>query len=348
MRGVKMDKEMLYDFKESVTTWLGDINTYFDAISEIFTVSKPLFSFLENTFNKKKINDYVIDIEKNNINQIEKDIIKQLKNELESQFEKIKKGNNDEILDWKFKKGIVDNIIEKNNYDEKMRDGIEKYIDGFISLFYEYYKKKDTNGILVDIIKLMKNSQIDASHRDEEIKKLIVSIKSENTSENVEHLVDLPFEINNISKEISITGGEIVFNIQFALNKENFKVVPEAFFLTVESTSGRWVFHNRYYFWENRNTSKQNVKITFDAERIRKIESYGVVAFYKIYNNNKYYIKLFGTNDSNIYYEQLTEEAYLEQKNRFTSLYNKAIEIKSEYEHWREYHWKVLYCDFGR
>lgn len=342
-----------------------NFDLFFQTIDTIMKITKPTLSFFIDKHKTKKIknkidNFHFDESDEKKLNILVKKVSEDLKEELGKKFDDLKKENISELFDKDYKENLSNKIIENNRNskefksviggeiknENELKDIIKKYIDSYIDVFIEYYKNKsDANGYTVQIMELIKNASIDNDEKMDEIKKLIIEKNIKIDRQNLLEIRDLPFEIKDISDKCECNSGEFKYSIHFKLSNKNYKVVPEALFVTVESPTELYAFGNKSYFWGNDNKTEQNILIEFGMNGLRKLKSYGAVIFLKIYNWQRYYVRIFGR-EGNLYYELLSEDDYKKLKNTCETLYNKATKIDSAYEDCLKCNLFINYCDF--
>lgn len=293
-------------------------------------------------------------------------------NSIEEKFEQsIKSGDIEEIL----KDGINEviykskNDIKNGNYDIFMKDYqtqtincivskyqlqiYEKQIAEYIQEFVKYLKDEIGNNandkVLFDtIISINNRSECEANERLKQIKKCIYEAKNENRlREKTQINMELPFKIEEIKHTYELNKGIVKQIFSFKLSDYNYKVKPEEFFICIESESGIWIFdHKQFFLMYSYSGGIFTDDIQSCRQSVRKISAIGLVGFFKIYNRNIYYVRIFGRND-NYYYECLTKTEYEEQCKEYKIEYNNAIVENAGFNEWNKYYGNVMYTDFS-
>lgn len=320
----------------------------YTCVSQIYSISKPLVSFLVNKHKEKQI-DNVIGAAMNA--QVEVILKENVQEVLMTKEKEIKSKNYILVLDYEFKEKMTTDIINRNSNLRIYRSDIEEYVQGFIDAVFAYLKGKADDQLLLEtIIELNHISERNADVRTDGIKKdmkrAVYMALSERKREENFHLKELPFEIDTMNYVAEVYNGEIVHEVKFALSKRNYKVKLEDVYVATESKTGLWVFENYTYFGVGRYTTEQNFRAVANARGIRKIESTGIVVFLKVYDRTNYYMRIFGDTE-NLYYEQLTEKEYENGRAKYKEKYRVATKEDSSYEDWRKYFISIMYTDFG-
>ena len=323
-------------------------NDIYTCVSQIYTISKPITSFIVNKHKEKQI-DNAVDVAIND--QVEVILKENVQEILVAKEKEIKSKNYVQVLDYEFKEKMVADIINRNNNLRIYRSDIEEYIQGFIDSVLAYLKgKADNQRLLETVIDLNHMSERNADVRRDDIKKEIKSViymaLSERKGENNLQLKELPFEVDTMNYVADVYNGEIVHEVKFALSKSNYKVKLDDIYVATESKKGLWVFENYVYSWRSNYTTNLQLRAVANARGIRKIESSGIVVFFKVYDRTSYYMRIFG-NTENLYYEQLTEKEYESGRAEYKAKYKDATKINSTYEDWRKYFISIMYTDFG-
>ena len=331
---------------------LKNFEEVYSAASSIYTIGKSCVSFLVNSNRKKKIDDSVKKALDDDVEEVLKENLYDI---LTKKKEEIKCGNYESVLDEECRNNIVKEIIGKNNNLEIYKADIEVYVQGFIDNALEYLKNEvDDRKLLDTVISLNRITEHNADKRNNdlkndlkvEIKRVVYEAMNDNSSTNIVQLVELPFEVESMIYKAEVSSGNIVYEFGFDVSKGNYKVVLEDLFVASESKTGLWAFHRFTYFWGIGHTTHQYIKVSSETGGIRIINSSGVVAFFKIYNSQSYYIRVFGNKD-NLYYEALTKNEYENKREEYEKKYEITKKIDSDYDDWIKYYASVMYTDFG-
>ena len=305
------------------------------------TAVKPLI-------NQKKLEKILSDSLDDEMEEVLKE---NLSNVLSNKKEEIKCGNYESILDIECRDNIVKEIIEKNSdlkiYKDDIKKIVQRFIDDVLKLLKNGVDGHKLLEVIIDFNHIAEN-KADKRYNDTkaEIKRFVYEEMNEKSTTNIDQLPELPFEVEEIFYKAEVLNGNIVYQFGFEVSKENYKVKLEDIFVASESKTGLWTFYRCNCFWIG-HTTHQKVEFESKADGIRIIDSSAVVAFFKIYDCQSYYIRVFG-DMHNLYYEQLTEKEYIKKREEYKEKYNQADRSESDFDDWRKYYASVMYTDFGR
>lgn len=320
-----------------------EFNEIYSAVTAIYTMGKPIVSFLRNKYKEKQIDTAIEKVMNDDVEEI---LRENLHTVLSIKEKELELENYDKILDYQFKEKLIKEVLEKNSELRIYEKDIEEYIHGFINTVLDYLEDKANDKLLLrTVIKLNHNTEINADIRKEEIKRAIyTALNEKNVSLQV---IELPFEVEDMNYIAELNNGRICHKVEFNISKSNYKVVIEDVFVAVESPTGVWAFYNQSYFLLNSYFANQNIEFSSNACGMKKIDSSGIVIYFKVYNRQNYYIRVFGDMGM-LYYEPLTEQEYNAGRNRYRMEYKNAMKVDSNYEEWRRFYASVMYADFGQ
>lgn len=322
------------------------------AVSSVYSITQPFAAMLMQAKREKMVDNLIVEISEADIEEILKEGLQEVISKNQDEFNK---GCYEKVLSFNCIENLTNNVIEKyrglNIFKEEVRKYIEKFVNNLIDVLAG---KTNDSEMLKCIIQINKNNEYNAERRKEEIKEVLklfvcrredISKEKEDTS--LEEISELPFEIENLvySAELGKVKGKIEHRLDFRLSSKNYKVIQDSVYVATESAKGIWSFNGIGFPWMGSKRTEQNMKVYSDSVGMRKIEESGIVAFFKVYNRKNYYIRIFG-DMNNLYYEQLTEDEYKVQKNKYKELYLKTEKKESQFEDWRKYNYSIMYTDF--